>query len=57
MADTDPQPTRRPTAERLAEALGWDQVPTMTDDQRAEFKRRDDEADPAAREFYPRRAA
>jgi hypothetical protein len=57
MADIDPQPTRQTAAERLAEALGWDEVPAMTDDQRAEFERRNDEADRAAREFYPRRAA
>jgi hypothetical protein len=53
-------PEAEPTdtfAERFAAAMGWDHVPTMTPEQRAEHERRNAEAQAAADEFYARRHA
>lgn len=41
-----------PHAEQLRQAMGWDKLPTMTAEQRAEYERKNAEAQAAARRFY-----
>lgn len=52
---TDDQPS--PHAEELRRAMGWDRLPRLTDEQRAEFDRAEREADEAARRYYGTSAA
>lgn len=41
-----------PRAEALRRAMGWERLPTMTAEQRAEYERKNAEAQEAARRYY-----